>query len=284
MTDRNAKSSMGNVSQNALDKILQGEVKQTPGWYFVLKNVVLWFVGGLCIVAGALTVSLVIFTFANSALFIHNTPQISFLRHLTIVSPLFWIVLAIVFVVLFDILVRCTEQGYRYSVVILLIINFVLSIVIGMIFYSCGISHVVDDLLGRFQYYHNVENRQSRIFDTPDKGVVVGRVIGCGDEYFTLVTPRGYKWHVMYENVSEFESNDIIDGQILMISGKKIDEGIFAACEIHKRDMRGESLSVRNKHMEKIQKVHSGKAQMCTCEKMSNAVRQMVKTACVQGQ
>ena len=284
MTGRNTQSPSGKISQNALDKILQGEVKQTPGWYFVLKNVVLWSVGGLCIVAGALTVSLVIFTFANSALFIHNAPQMSFLRHLTIVLPLLWIVLAIVFVVLFDILVRCTKQGYRYSLVILLIINVVLSIVIGVIFYSCGISHVVDDLLGRFQHYHNVENRQARIFDAPDKGVVVGRVIGCGDEYFTLVTPRGYKWHIMYENVSEFESNDIIDGQILMISGKKIDEGIFAACEIHRRGMRGGSLNVRDKHMEEIQKVRGGKVQICTCEKMSNTVRQMVRSACVQVQ
>jgi len=288
MTNKNSQSSSetmaGKASQNAMEKILQGNVKQVPRWHFVVKNIVLWFVGGLCVIAGALTVSLVIFTFANSALFIHHVPRVNFLRHLMVVLPMLWVSITILFIAFFDILVRYTKQGYRYSLSILMIVNIVLSVIIGVIFYSCGISHVVDDLLGRFQYYHNVENRQAKIFDAPDKGVVVGRVMGCDDEYFTLVTPRGRGWHVMYENVSGFRADDIIDGQVLMVVGKKIDESIFAACDIHSRGIRGGNSQVRNRHMKKMQKVQGSKMQICTYEKISNNVRQMIQTACTQVQ
>lgn len=288
MTNKNPQLSpkvvAGKASQNAMEKILQGNVKQVPKWRFVVKNIVLWFVGGLCVVAGALTVSLIIFTLANSALFTHHIPRINFLRHLMVVLPILWVSITILFIVFFDILVRRTKQGYRYSLSILMIINIVLSVLMGVIFYSCGISHVVDDLLGRFRHYHSVESRQAQIFDAPDKGVVVGRVMGCDDEYFTLVTPRGRGWYVMYENVSGFKAGDIIDGQVLMVVGKKINDNIFAACDIHSRGMRGGNSQVRNRHMKRIQKVQGDKVQICTCEKISDNVRQMVQTACTQVQ
>ncbi len=284
MTDRNSKSSIGKISQNAMNEILQGKVKQTPKWYFVAKNIILWFIGGLCVVAGALTVSLIIFTFANSALFMRGVPHMNFVRHLIVILPLLWIIFASIFVILFDILVRHTKQGYKYSLVILIAANAVLSIAIGTIFYSCGISYVVDDILSHLHYYHSVESRQARMFDVPEEGIIVGRVIGCNNEYFTLVTPRGYKWYVMYENIPNLNSKDIIDGQIFMISGKKIDEDIFVACKIHKHGMRGDNPNVRNRHIKKIQKIHRSKEQICTCEKMSDNIRQIVHSACVQVQ
>ncbi len=244
-----------NPTQSAMDKILQGEVKQIPRWHFVVKNIVLWFVGFLCIVAGALTVSLVIFTFANSAFVLRDISKHNFFQHIMIVLPLLWIIVTILFAALFDIFVRHTKKGYKYSLWLIILVNMFLSVIVGIAFYFFGISHIVDDMMNaHFRSYHSVEKRQAQLFNNPGKGVIIGHVTKCGDEYFTLVTSDNTQWHVIREHIIEFKQNKISDGQRFVVIGKVIDQGIFVACDIRMRGMSGSNRQLQRKRMEQVHK------------------------------
>jgi len=274
-----------NPTQDTMDKIMSGEVRQVPRWHFIVKNIILWIVGFLCIVAGALTVSLIIFTFANGAFSLRGVAYHNFIQHIMIVLPILWIIITIIFVALFDFFVRCTRRGYRYSLWVVIGANILLSIVLGTVFYFLGISHVVDDMLGgHFRSYHSVERRQSQLFNKPDEGMVIGRTISCQDDHFTLVTSDGEKWHIMSKNIPEFKQKIITDGRRFVVIGKKIDDNIFVACDIRRRGMAGGSGQIRRKHMDKVQEIDCDGEKTCVhhIEKMPTNIENAIQSACAQ--
>ncbi|MEN8252529.1 MAG: hypothetical protein ABFQ53_03050 [Patescibacteria group bacterium] len=233
-------------SQDAMEKIMQGDVKQTPKWHFVVKNIALWLVGFVCIVAGALTISLIIFTIANSAFESRHIVRRNFVEHMLVVLPLLWILLTIMFVALFDIFVRKTKKGYKYSLWSIVLANILLSIVLGAVFYFAGISHVVDDALGeRFGRYHSIDKRQASLFDNPESGVIFGDVVKSDDENFTIVTPEGKEWNVLSEYISNERKERIQVGKRMIVIGKKIDKDVFVACDVRGRGVMGERKGLR---------------------------------------
>jgi len=281
MTDKNP-------SQNAMEKIMRGDVKQVPRWYFVMKNIALGIVGFLCIIAGALTVSLIIFTFANSAFSLREVVYHNFLQHMIIVLPMLWIAITILFVSLFNLFVRCMKRGYRYSLWIIIGINILLSVVIGVVFYFFGVSHVVDNMLGgHFRYYHSVESRQTQLFNNPEKGMIIGHTMECQDNHFTLVTQDGKKWHVISEHIPEFKQKVIVDGLRFVVIGKKVENNIFVACDIRKRKMIGGSGQLQRRRMENIQITDCKEGQTCIQQHIEHIpvnVERMVQSACTQVQ
>lgn len=240
-------------SQNAMDKIMRGEVKQVPRWHFVVRNIVLWTLGILCILAGALTVSLIIFTFVNSAFAMRGIAYKSFWQHTIIFIPLLWIVGTLLFVGLFKFSVRHTNYGYKYPLLSILLVSFLSSVFIGIAFYFLGVSHMIDDILEmHFHTYHSVERRQARLFDNPEKGMLIGRIIQSDAESFMLVTPNGEKWRVMCGHVPQNKQHAIVDGSRFIVIGKKIDDDVFVACDVHKRGMFGINKGVQKKRMQKM--------------------------------
>jgi hypothetical protein len=268
-----------------MDKIMRGDVRQVPRWHFVVKNSVLWIVGLGCVIAGALTVSLIIFTVANSAFILRDIAYYSFLQHVMIMLPLLWIFITILFVVLVELFVRHTKQGYKYSLWLIILVNMVLSAIVGVIFYSCGISHALDDVLDkRFRNYHSVERRQAHLFNDPEKGMIIGRVTKCEDDYFTLVTPDNTQWHVMRANIVEFKQHRINDGQRFVVVGKMIDDGLFIACDIRMRGMVGGNKQLQHRYMDEIHKTGCMDARTCKLHslRMPQNIEEIIRKSCEQ--
>ncbi len=272
-----------NPSQSAMEKIMQGEVKQLPKWHFVVKNVVLWSVGILCMFAGALTVGMIIFTFANGAFSLRNIVNNTFGQHVMIVFPFLWVVIMAAFIALFDLFVRHTKRGYRYSLPVIIAINVGLSIILGTLFYFFGISHAIDDVLGgRFNHYHSVEKRQARLFNNPDKGVIIGRTLTSADDHFILVTHAGDQWYVISGYMPPQKKRMITKGQRVLVVGKKIDNDVFVACDVHNRGMVGANPRVRYKRMMDMQRINRANFENCPYKETNSDahIESMVKTAC----
>jgi hypothetical protein len=267
-------------SQQAMDKIIQGEVKKVPRWRFVVKNIALWFVGIICVIAGSLTVSLIIFTVVNSGPIFDHIGQRNVWKQLIIILPMLWLLITIIFVILFDILIRRTKRGYKYSLTFIMLVNIGFSLLLGLLFYLFGVSYIVDDSLGRLKYYNSVEKRHAQMFNSPEDGMIVGRVVGCTDKYFTLIAPDGHRWNVMNEHIDKSQKNAMIDGQIVMVRGEKIDEDIFVACDIRKRGMRGGNNRVQQRHVEKMIHMHNMPEEICECKHLSTELQEYVKSAC----
>ena len=145
---------------------------------------------------------------------------------------------------------------------------------------------MIDDILSeRFERYHSVEKRQMELFNKPEKGMVIGRVIECKHDNFTLITPSGDKWYVMIGDMPQIKRQMIVDGQRFVIVGKKIDEGIFVACDIFKRGVAGETEQMKHKHVKGMRKMICGEKYKCAhnyINKIPVNIEQITKTACKQ--
>ncbi len=267
-------------SQQAMDKIMQGKIQRVPRWRFVLKNIALWFVGITCVFAGAVTVSLIIFNIVNSDVIFDYALRDKAVKHLFVIFPLLWILVTIIFIVLFDIFVRRTKRGYKYSLTVVMLVNIGLSVIIGALFYFMGVSYIIDDSLGRLRYYNSVEKRHSQMFNVPEEGMIVGRAVGCGDEHFTLITMEGQKWTVLNKNIPEFKKGKVVNGQMVMVVGKKLDDDIFVACDVRKRGMHGGNHGVQQRHISKINQMHNGNVQVCECDHLLDNLEDEIEGAC----
>ncbi|XLQ20415.1 MAG: hypothetical protein ACKUBY_01380 [Candidatus Moraniibacteriota bacterium] len=269
------------ASKCAMDKILQGKVKQVPSWHFVLKNFILWLIGITCIIAGAFTVSLIIFTIANSTLFIDNIASDHVGKRIVVAMPVLWIFVTAIFILLFKVFIRHTDSGYKYSIAIIILANIFLSLIMGVALYLSGISYLIDDVLGELRHYNSVEKRHGIMFNNPDHGVIVGRVVGCAKgDYFTLMSPTGEKWQVMNDHIEQDKRAEIKDGQVFLVVGKKIDNNIFVACDVKLRGMKGGSEHVIRKRIRSMDRYNENKESMCNCEQVSPNMNLMIQEAC----
>jgi hypothetical protein len=274
-------------SKSAMDKIMSGQVKQVPRWHFVMRNIVLWTLGIMCVLFGAITVSLVIFTFANSALAMRGVAYQTFWQHIIVFVPLLWIFGTALFIGLFKLSIQHTKRGYKYSLTSILFVSFLLSIITGVGFYFLGVSHIIDDILGtHFRVYHSVEKRQAKVFENPDKGVVIGRVIEVGENEFTLITPSGMEWKILHTQIPDFKKEFIVEGSRFIVVGKKMNEEIFVACDIRNRKMVGSSKQIQQRHLQ--QRLKQCNQQPCHATQhikmMPQNIDDIVKDACAQVQ
>jgi hypothetical protein len=273
-------------SKSTMDKIMSGQVKQVPRWHFVVRNIILWTLGILCILAGALTVSLIIFTFANSALAMSGIAYQSFWQHTIVFVPLLWILGTLLFVGLFKLSVRHTNMGYKYSLISILLVSLIASIITGIGFYFIGVSHIIDDVLGsHFRAYHSVEKRQAQIFDNPERGIIIGNVIEVQEEHFVLVTPQGKQWVIINEQIPEVKKKFIAEGERFVILGKKVNDDIFIGCDLRNRKMAGASKQLQRQHMQQM-KHKNCSGNTCVMHKHTNIspknINVLVEKACTQ--
>ena len=127
---------------NTFDKISkqiqEEEIKQTPKWYFILKNTRIW--GGflLSVIVGAMAFSVILFSIQQSDFELLNHVKHSKLESILVFLPFFWIVILILFSVFAFYSIRSSKKAYKYSLTSLLGLSTFLSILIGTLFFISG--------------------------------------------------------------------------------------------------------------------------------------------------
>ena len=254
-----------NASQKALEKIMKGEVKQRPRLFFVIKNILLWTFGILSMIAGALFVSVIIFTVMNSDMDLHREVYGYAISCITLCTVLVWFVLFGAFVILCDVSVRHTKRGYVYPLRVILLIHIGASILFGAVLYVTGIGCYVDDILGaNMRFYYDVEKRRAASFHVPDKGFVMGRIVQRDDQVLEVVSPQGDQWTIAIANISPQKQEHLRDSEYAVFLGTVNDRNIFIACDVKMRNLSGVRFerivrspheAIMAQHMEQQEKV-----------------------------
>ncbi len=253
-------------SQKALERILKGEVKQKPRWFFVVKNILMWIFGGASILVGALFVSVIIYTVVNSDMDLHREIYGYFISYITLCMIFLWIFLTGVFVILCDVSVRHTDRGYIYPLYIIISIHIGLSIIVGVFLYAKGISCYVDDMLGsHMRYYYNVNKRRAVSFDLPERGILMGQIVRRNDNIVELMSTDGTLWVIAVDNIPTQKYADLQGSDHAIFLGNTNEKGVFIACDVKMRSINGmqvvsfdfdddndERLLLREKHYEMI--------------------------------
>lgn len=217
------------------DKILT-EIKRQgagpiPRWHFLLKDYVVWAVGAVSLLAGALAFSVFIYLFINNDWEIYREVSGSFLEFFLLTLPYFWILFLALFVIVVDYNVKHTKHGYRYPVLLVVLASIVSSMLLGAAFFKAGFGRALDRILGdTAPFYADIINPRLGFWSRPEDGRLAGVIISQIDEKdYILFDRRQHEWQL---NFSLFSSStepmlEIMIGRPIRALGHLDEQRIF---------------------------------------------------------
>lgn len=136
-----------------IERIDAQKIRPLPRWRFVFWRVLFWTFAILSVTVGGLAVGSLILLFADYRA--HGLLRVSHgLFEFLIPMPYAWLIIFIIFILIARVSIRHTPKGYRYQLIAVLPFSIILSVFLGIIFYTAGISKLTHDSLNRFQFYN----------------------------------------------------------------------------------------------------------------------------------
>jgi hypothetical protein len=185
------------ITKKIEDKIK--DISPKPKWNFVLKDYLLWGVGLISIVVGALAFSVVIYMILNSGWDIYHQIGESLFGFVMVAMPYFWILILLLFIALAYFEIKHTKRGYRFKLSHIVLSSVILSVVLGGLLYNIGMGEAMDDVFAEnIPIYRKHLSRHRDFLNKPDRGVIAGVVLDIDDSTIKLKSFSGQIWEVDY--------------------------------------------------------------------------------------
>lgn len=226
---------MSKLSTNILETIKHQEIKPIPRWKFLLKNYGRWVGFALFVLMGSISISVVIFMLTDHDWDIYGYLGKSFLEYLLLSLPYFWFFLLSIFIAFAWYDLEKTKTGYKYGFLKIGLVNILLSVILGILFFYAGLGIKMDKIFAdNLPYYQNIHQyARPGVWQNPDRGLLVGKIIETVDENnFRVEDPDRRNWLVNCLNCI-FNGRVVnLEGMMVKIMGKEINDGSFQAIEI----------------------------------------------------
>jgi len=242
------------IAHAVLEKIENQHITPAPKWKFLFKDSCVWMLGVLSIFIGALSVSVLVFSFVNSDWSSFPLFSTSILGHIVTVVPYVWILVFMLFIAVAYYNTRHTKKGYRYTLSVIILVSFAVTICFGSLFYMLGIGHFTEYLAGKyFPGYTSFLEKKEQMWVHPEEGVLAGFILEReSNGNFQLEDFNGKVWYVYVENIIKPQREIIEHMEQVSIIGKQIEESIFSACLIRPWVMYGKNRRIEEKTHKKI--------------------------------
>ncbi|MFH1030881.1 MAG: hypothetical protein V1770_06535 [bacterium] len=223
------------IQNNDFDKKLLDTIKEKkmfpkPRWRFMLKNYFIWIAGGLSLILGATSVSLIIYVGRFDDWSIYQKIGKGIPKFILLGIPFFWLLCLALFVYLVYLNFKKTKTGYRYSIFAILMGAISLSVLFGFVFYYTGLSRRIDDIFGRKAPFYDRINPHIRLWSKPEEGRLSGLVLSKDDDFVMVVDRLGKEWEVSSKDF--YNREEIQIGESVRFVGEKISNNKFRAAEI----------------------------------------------------
>jgi len=220
-----------NLSQEILGKIKKENISPRAKWRFLFKDYVIWSVGILALVIGALSFSVIIYLLRFSDWGVYSQAGNSVIEFIVLTLPYFWLVFLALFVYIIYYNIKHTKRGYKYSLPMIIVSSLLGSIILGGIFFQLGWAQKIDDVLGeRAPLYTRVINHQMDFWDNPEAGRLVGVITEkVDDNMVILVDPKRDSYLVRVDSSITKDAIILETGQFVRLAGELTGDGEFRA-------------------------------------------------------
>lgn len=228
------------LSEKILSRIQDAGVRPIPKSYFSLRNIALWILAALSLIAGALSVSSIIFRFANLPAVLPPGATLAIPIAIRLM-PFIWIVLLTIFGYLAYQEIRATRKGYRYEFSTILLTLLLASVVLGCGFYATGLGARLDRYAARHVPFVGKLDEEQRVrWMRPERGFLIGEIQTIEGTTLTLIDPAKHTWTVLVDEELSLES--IEHGTRVGVRGiiASSSEFQFTACDIRSLEFAGE--------------------------------------------
>jgi hypothetical protein len=214
-----------------LKKIEDKKITPKPRWQFLLKDYVVWVFGGLSLIVGSLAVAVMIYLVRYNERDLCAYQAQSFWNFILLTLPYFWVILlgVLIFIIYYN--VKHTKKGYKYPLILIVLISILASLIFGVIFYRVGLGRAIDDALGAHpRFYRALFNRQPDFWTSPGEGRLLGRIESVIDEQkFYLIDIDGKKWEIDLGRVNNYKNCELPLNCPIRLSGERLADDKFAA-------------------------------------------------------
>jgi hypothetical protein len=194
---------------------------------------------------------LIIFTAVNCDAGIHREVYGSVISRATVFLIVLWLLITGGLIILSDLSVRQTKRGYIYPLWLIFVIDVVLSVIFGVIFYAIGIGGYMDMELSRYaDFYDNVEKRRAALFNKPENGILIGRVVHAADGHVKIATANNDMWVVFTNELQGTQAATLQEGVDVVFAGVKREDGTFVACDTRVVGLHGMHQKMYEQHMQ----------------------------------
>jgi len=188
---------MLNISKKIEEKIK--DLSPKPKWNFVLKDYLIWGVGIVAVLIGALAFSVIIYMVLNSGWDLYSYMDGSFFSFVLVALPYFWIFIMLLLGVVAYYEFKHTKSGYKFQVWQMVLTLLVASFLIGSVLYGAGMGEVMDEVFSqRVPAYRQLISRHRDFLNQPEKGLLSGVVIEIDNYILVLQGFDGQIWKMEY--------------------------------------------------------------------------------------
>jgi len=220
------------VCEKCLEKIKAESIKPRSRCFFMFKEAIIGLAIPVLVILSLFIFTLSLITILETDFDIFYELEMSFLHY--VVSSIPFLTLGIFFILIFvaERLYRKTEFGYRTSRSKIIFFGSLI-IFFGVLFiFVTKIASSVDKLVEESPEVSNVlKPMKMRAWNNPDKGLLAGKVEKFESAArLDLVDISSRRWIVDITNVSESKKKNILEGDFVKFTGKRIpDRYLFVA-------------------------------------------------------
>ncbi|MFA5936107.1 MAG: hypothetical protein WC787_04640 [Patescibacteria group bacterium] len=230
------------LAHKVLERIDEQHVEPRPRWQFLLKNQVQWLLLAMCLAVGAITASAAIYGVANAGWEFREVTNDSLGSFLFQSIPFLWIAaLAIVLILAYENF-RHTKSGYRYPVLSVIGLVFLIALIGGAIFFATGFGHRFEEGIGgRIPFHRPPLEMQNLLWMKPGKGLLVGEVVSIDpvDKTCILKALDGKEWNVDIQDINALSFEVLQTSRLVRVVGIAGEDGVFRSCLILPWEIHG---------------------------------------------
>ncbi len=229
---------------NTFDKITQQIKKENiepiPKWYFILKNISVWFVFLLSIVIGAIAFSVILFSMQQTEFELFAHFKDSFLEKILVFLPFFWIVVLLIFTVFSYFSLRNSKKSYKNSLLSLLGLSTFISILLGTLFFiGGGAKKLEQSFANNIEAYNSLQEKRIKIWMNPKEGMLAGTIEKTATDTIFLKDFSDKNWKIVYKDVFISQKIELIKGEKIKLIGTQINDNLFITKEMRPWNGRG---------------------------------------------
>ncbi len=226
------------MTQKLEDKIIktikEKNIRPLPRWIFLAENYFLWSAFIFSLIIGGLSWA-AIFYLIKSDWYVYNNWQGSFVEYMLKILPFFWFLVLIFlsFVAWYNF--KHTKKGYKYHFSWVIILNIVISGILGGGLYALGMGEFIDNQLAKNIPLYNdyINQHRLEIWLNPENGTLAGKIVKTKQNSFTLKDFYGHFWDVDFSKATKHGKIKISGGEEIKILGEKKDDHSFVAKQIY---------------------------------------------------
>ncbi|PJC24710.1 hypothetical protein CO057_01450 [Candidatus Uhrbacteria bacterium CG_4_9_14_0_2_um_filter_41_50] len=255
---------MTKVSDTILKKIEQGKIEPMPVWTYTVKNILFWSLWALAVLIGSIAVSAMLFVVTHAPWALREVTYETTAGFVLDLLPYFWVIALGLMIALGFYNLRHTKSGYKYSLAIVILLNILISIILGAVLFIVGMGEIAENATGKLPLRESIFEMQANRWSNPMNGLLAGEIVDIlsaddGEVILTLTAFDDQDWKINISDLSDEEiqeakigntiaviglSEQSIDGQLSMYAcaflewGECCDEPLVSVREIFEDDER----------------------------------------------